>query len=55
MVKKLATVTVIKSADWRDTVINTLKEAGFTIIEESDLFTEKHYIIGEKESESEDE
>ena len=49
MIKKLATLTVKKSADWSNTVVKALKESGFTIVQEQDGFIEDIYIIAESE------
>lgn len=49
MIKKLATLTVRKSADYYNTVVKALKEAGFTIVQEYDGLTEDVYIIAESE------
>lgn len=49
MIKKLATLTVKKSADWSNTIVKALKEAGFTVVQEQDGLIEDIYIIAEKE------
>jgi len=48
IVKRLAILTVTKSTDYNNTVVNALKEAGFTIIQEQDGMIEDKYIIGDK-------
>lgn len=48
IVNKLATLTVKRSADYGNTVVHTLREAGFTVIQEHDGMTEDIYIIGDK-------
>ena len=53
MIKKLATLTVVKSKDYNNTVVNALKDAGFTVVQEQDGLIEDKYIIAEKQKESE--
>lgn len=48
-VQKLATLTLTRSADYNDTVVTALKDAGFTVIQEFDGLIEDKYIIAEKE------
>lgn len=49
MIKKLAELKVKKSADYSNTVVKALKEAGFTVVQEQDGFIEDIYIIAESE------
>ena len=51
MIKKLATLAVIKSTDYNNTVISALKDAGFTVVQEQDGLIEDRYIIAEKRKE----
>lgn len=53
IVNKLATLKVKKSADYHNKVIRTLREAGFTVVQEQDGLIEDIYVIGDK-AESED-
>ena len=48
MIKKLATLIVTKSNDYKNTIVKALKEAGFTVVQEQDGFIEDKYIIAEK-------
>lgn len=48
IVKRLALLTVTKSTDYNNKVVNTLKEAGFTVIQEQDGLIEDRYVIGDK-------
>ena len=47
MIKKLAELKVKSSADYKDTIIKALQDAGFTVVLELELIDEKHYIIAE--------
>ena len=49
IVNKLAKLTVKKSADYGNKVVHTLREAGFTVVQEQDGMIEDIYIIGDKE------
>ena len=49
MIQKLATLTVKRSADYANTVVKALKDAGFTVVLEQDGSIEDTYIIAEKE------
>ena len=49
MIKKLATLTVRKSADYSNTVVSALKKSGFTVVLEQDGLIEDIYIIAESE------
>jgi len=49
MIKKLATLTVEKSADYLNTVAKALKESGFTIVQDYDGLTKDIYIIAGSE------
>ena len=52
MNKKLANLTVSKSADYYDKVVEVLENAGFLLVLEVETSTDKYYIVAE---ESEDE
>ena len=52
MIKKLATLTVVKSSDFKNTVVRALEEAGFIVVQEQDGFIEDIYIIAEKQKEN---
>lgn len=54
MLKKLADLTIIKSSDWKNTVVKALQEAGFTVVLEYDGISEDKYIIaeGDKDADS---
>ena len=54
IVKRLAILTVTKSTDYSNKVVNALKEAGFTVIQEQDGFIEDKYVIGDKAERSEE-
>ena len=49
MNKKLAELSVSKSADYYDKVINALKDAGFVIVLDCETTTERYYIVAESE------
>lgn len=49
MNKKLAELTVQKSADYYGKVIKALKDAGFVIVLTAETFTDRYYIIAESE------
>ena len=48
LIKKLATLTVKKSADYLNTIVKALKDSGFTVVQEQDGLIEDIYIIAEK-------
>ena len=48
MMKKLAELTIKKSADWNNEIIKTLEKEGFTIVLETDLTIESRYIIAKE-------
>lgn len=47
MNKKLAELTVNKLADYKDTVVKALEDAGFVVVLLSETVTERHYIVAE--------
>ena len=47
MYKKLAELTVKKSADYYNKVVKALEDAGFTVIQEQDGLIEDKYVIGD--------
>ena len=49
MNKKLAELTVSKSADYYDKVVKALKDAGFVIVLNCETFSDKYYIVAESE------
>ena len=49
MNKKLAELTVRKSADYFDKVVKTLEDAGFVLVLDCETTTEKFYIVAESE------
>ena len=49
MYKKLAELTVRKSADYHGTVVKALEDAGFVLVLASETTSDKYYIIAEKE------
>ena len=49
MNKKLAELTVKRSADYYDKVVKALEDAGFIIVLTTETFTDKQYIIAESE------
>ena len=48
MMKKLAELTIKKSADWNNEVIKALEKEGFEIILVRDGMIEDEYIIAQK-------
>lgn len=50
MNKKLAELTVSKSADYYDKVVKALEDAGFVIVLDCETFLEKIYIVAESEA-----
>ena len=55
IVKRLALLIVTKSTDYNNKVVNTLKEAGYTVIQEQDGLIEDRYVIGDKAERSDKE
>ena len=53
MNKKLAELTVRKSADYFNNVVKALEDAGFTVIQEQDGLIEDKYVIADKAERSE--
>ena len=51
MNKKLAKLTVSKSADYYDKVVKALEDAGFVIVLEYETSTERCYIVAERRDE----
>lgn len=51
MNKKLAKLTVDKSADYYDKVVKALENAGFILVLDVETTGERYYIVAEKESE----
>lgn len=49
MNKKLAELTVKKSADYYGKVVKALEDAGFVIVLDCETTTEKYYIVAESE------
>ena len=49
MNKKLAELTVRKSADYFDKVIKALEDVGFVLVFDCETGTEKFYIVAESE------
>lgn len=49
MNKKLAELTVRKSADYYNKVVKTLEDAGFVVVLDCETITEKYYIMAESE------
>ena len=52
MIKKLATLTVKRSADYSNTVVKALKESGFTVVLDYDGLIEDTYIIAESDGQN---
>ena len=48
MNKKLAKLTVDKSADYYDKVVKALEDAGFVIVLDFETTTERYYIVAER-------
>jgi len=48
MNKKLAELTVSKSADYYDKVVKALEEAGFVIVLNYETFSDKYYYVAER-------
>jgi len=49
MNKQLAELTVKKSADYYNKVVNALEDAGFLIILSTETSTDRYYIVAESE------
>lgn len=49
MNKKLAELTVKKSADYYNKVVKVLEDAGFLLVLDWETTTERYYIIAESE------
>ena len=49
MNKKLAELTVSKSSDYYDKVVNALEDAGFVIVLDFETTLERCYIVAEGE------
>ena len=49
MNKKLAKLTVNKTADYYGKVVKALEDAGFVLVLELETSFEKHYIVAESE------
>ena len=53
MMKKLAELKIIKSADWKNEIVKVLEATGFVAVKEIDGFTEAYYIIAKEIEENE--
>lgn len=49
MIKKLATLTIDKMNDHKNTVVNALEEAGFVLVQEYDGITEDIFIVASED------
>lgn len=49
MNKKLAELTVKKSADYNDEIVKALEDAGFVLVLDCETTTERYYIVAESE------
>jgi len=49
MNKKLAELTVNKSADYYDKVVKALEDAGFILVLDTETTTDRYYIVAESE------
>ena len=49
MNKKLAELTVRKSADYFNRVVKALEDAGFVLVLDCETITERYYIVAERE------
>lgn len=49
MNKKLAELTVNKSADYYDKVAKALENAGFVLVLDCETTTERYYIVAERD------
>lgn len=54
MNKKLAELTVNKSADYHDKVVKALEDAGFVIVLSAETSTDSYYIIAESKEDDEE-
>ena len=51
MNKKLGELKVNKSDDYYDKIVQALEEAGFVLVLDLETYSEKHYIVAEREEE----
>ena len=51
MNKKLAELTIHKSADYYNKVVKALEDVGFVIVLDCETSTERYYIVAESEEE----
>lgn len=49
MNKKLAELTVVKSADYYGKVVKALEDAGFVLVLDCETTTERYYTVAESE------
>lgn len=49
MNKKLAELTVTKSADYYNKVVKVLEDAGFVLVLTTETTTDRYYIVAESE------
>ena len=49
MNKKLAELTVSKSADYYNKVVKVLEDAGFVLVLTTETTTDRYYIVAESE------
>ena len=49
MNKKLAQITVSKSADYYGKVVKALEDAGFVLVLDMETTTERYYIVAESD------
>ena len=49
MNKKLAELTVRKSADYHNKVVKALEDAGFVLVLDCETTTERYYIVAESD------
>ena len=54
MNKKLAELTIHKSADYYNKVVKALEDAGFVIVLDVETTTERYYIVAKSEEEQND-
>lgn len=50
MIKKLAELKVHTTVDYKNKIVEALEDAGFTLVEEVQTYTETHYIIAMSEA-----
>ena len=50
MLKQLGKLEIRKSADYCDTVVKALEEAGFVIVLELETTTENYYVVAKEDS-----